>query len=133
MNNTVATQERKVTKEQSQGQRLEQERRGWLQPQVNIVEKEDGYVLEAEMPGVNKEGLEVLLEGNQLTIVGRRSLVAHGPQLVYRESIDRDFRRSFELDPAIDSNRIVARMENGVLFLDLPKAERVKPRKIAVE
>jgi HSP20 family protein len=85
------------------------------------------------MPGVDKKGLEVLLEGNELTIVGHRSLEIPDAQAIYRESADRDFRRSFELDPAIDTGRITARMENGILFLELPKSERVKPRKITVE
>jgi len=109
------------------------DRQAWIQPQVNIVETKDAYLLEAEMPGVSKSGLEVLLEGNQLTIVGHREHQVSGAQLIYRESFERDFRRSFELDPAIDTQRIVARMESGVLHLELPKAEKVKPRKIAVE
>ena len=129
MNNAVATQDSRGVREQSQ----RQDSRRWIQPQVNIVETKDGYVLEAEMPGVSKEGLEVLLEGNELTIVGRRGSVKSDAQLVYRESYDYDFRRSFELDPAIDASRISARMENGVLHLDLPKAEMVKPRKIAID
>jgi HSP20 family protein len=130
MNNTVATQDKRTPREQRQEQ---QERRGWLQPQVNIVETPDVYLLEAEMPGVNKDGLEVLLEANQLTIIGRRSDKVDGGQAVYRESFDRDFRRTFELDPAIDTAKIGARMESGILYLELPKAERVKPRKIEVE
>ena len=129
MNNTVTTtQENRPTREVRP-----QERRGWMQPQVNIIESREGYVLEAEMPGVCKDGLEVLLEGNELTIVGRRTSEAPQAQLVYRESADRDYRRTFELDPAIDTGRITARMDNGILYLELPKSERVKPRKITVE
>ena len=128
MANQVATQEARPVREQA-AQREER----WLHPHVNIVETKDGYLLEAEMPGVGKEGLEVLLEGNELTIIGRRHHQVEGAQLVYRESHDRDFRRAFELDPTIDTGRISARMENGVLHLDLPKAEKVKPRKITVE
>ena len=127
MNSTVTTQEPR------QAARDERRARGWLQPQVNIVENKDGFTLEAEMPGVSKDGLEVLLEGNDLTIIGRRTPQEGEAQLLYRESYDRDFRRSFELDPAIDTGHISARMENGVLFLHLPKAEKVKPRKISVE
>jgi HSP20 family protein len=131
MNNTVSTtQENRPARDQRQD-RLE--RRGWIQPQVNIIESQDGYVLEAEMPGVGKDGLEVLLEGNELTIVGRRTSESGEAQLLYRESSDRDYRRTFELDPAIDTARITARMENGILFLELPKSEKVKPRKITVE
>ena len=100
--------------------------------QVNIIETKEGYVLEAEMPGVNKSGLEVLLEGNELTIVGRRSVGVPHAELLHRESSPRDFRRVFALDPAIDPAKINAKMENGILTLELPKAESVKPRKIAV-
>jgi HSP20 family protein len=130
MNNTVTTQEARTVKENREPR---QERRGWLQPSVNIVENEDGYVLEAEMPGVNKDDLEVLLEGNELTIVGKRTSPVDGLQTLYRESYERDFRRSFELDPTIDTKKISARMEHGLLTLELPKAEEIKPRKIAVE
>jgi len=130
MNNTV-TQETTTPTVEKREQRTQN--RGWLQPQVNIVETKDGYALEAEMPGVSKEGLEVLLEANELTIIGRRNLPVKGVQPLYRESYDRDFRRSFELDPAIDTKKITARIENGVLTLELPKAEEIKPRKITVE
>lgn len=115
-------------------QRAEQpQRRNWLQPQVNIVETRDAFVLEAEMPGVSKDGLEILLEGTELTIVGKRACPSDESQALYRESYDCDYRRSFELDPTIDTARVTARMENGVLYLELPKAEKVKPRKITVE
>ncbi|MBI2927950.1 MAG: Hsp20/alpha crystallin family protein [Verrucomicrobia bacterium] len=101
-------------------------------PPVNVTETKEAYTLEAEMPGVNKDGLELRLEGNELTIVGRRSPDAVTAELLYRESTGRDYRRVFELDPAIDTDKITAKMEQGVLTLHLPKAERVKPRKIAV-
>jgi HSP20 family protein len=107
--------------------------RGYLQPPVNVVETKDGYILEAEMPGVSKDGLEILLEDNELTIVGHRKYGVDGAQPLYRESVDRDFRRTFVLDPTIDTAKINAKMNHGVLTLNLPKAEKVKPRKISVE
>src|ERR1044071_3183136 len=110
----------------------QQGERAYISPRVNITETKDGYVLEAEMPGVNKDGLEILLEGNELTLVGRRPSDPTGLQLLYRESQNRDFRRTFGLDPTIDTGKIEARMDNGVLKLHLPKAEVVKPRKITV-
>ena len=108
------------------------ERQEFVLPEVNIFEEKDGYTLEAEMPGVNKTGLEVLLEGNELTIVGHRQRAAGSGELIFRESHTADYRRVFELDPAIDTSRIVARMNQGVLTLSLPKSEQVKPRRIAV-
>ena len=105
---------------------------GYLVPQVNIVETKDSFILEAEMPGVTKEGLEVRLEGNELSIVGRRETGVPGAEPVYRESSPRDFRREFVLDPSIDTAKLSATIEQGVLTLTLPKTEKVKPRKIQV-
>jgi HSP20 family protein len=107
--------------------------RAFITPEVNIYENKDGYFLEAEMPGVNRSGLEVTLEGNTLTLVGHRH---HRPAIgsaIQTESRTADFRRVFELDPAIDTSRINARMERGLLTVELPKAEAVKPRKVRVE
>jgi HSP20 family protein len=104
----------------------------FVAPAVNIIESGDGYALEAEMPGVSKDGLEITLEGNEITLVGRRyKTPAKGVPLIQERS-PADFRRVFEFDPAIDTGRITARMEQGVLTLSLPKTERVKPRRIAV-
>ncbi len=105
----------------------------FVSPEVNIFETADGYVLEAEMPGVAKEGLEITLEGNEVTIVGHRQPEAQIGNALFRESHNADFRRVFELDPAIDTAKVQARMDQGVLTLTLPKSERVKPRKIAVD
>jgi HSP20 family protein len=107
-------------------------RQNFIVPEVNIFATKEGYTLEAEMPGVNKEGLEVTLEGNELTILGRRAVEAPKGEALYRESRDVDYRRVFELDPAIDASKISARMEQGVLTLLLPKAEKLKPRKISI-
>lgn len=105
----------------------------FVSPVVNIVETRDGYVLEAEMPGVNKAGLEITLENTELTIVGHRHTEPLIGDALFRESHRADYRRVFELDPAIDTAKISAQMEQGVLKLMLPKSERVKPRKIAVD
>lgn len=106
--------------------------KSFISPEVNVFESKDGYVLEAEMPGVNKEGLEVTLEGNELTIVGHRADTTDPGEVVFRESRPVDYRRIFELDPAIDTNRISAEMNQGVLTLSLPKLEKVKPRRIEI-
>jgi HSP20 family protein len=113
-------------------QTVAQPERRFVAPEVNIFETKDEYVLEAEMPGVTKDGLEITLEANVLTIVGHRSDAAPAGEPVYRESRPVDYRRVFELDPAIDGEKIIARVDQGVLTLTLPKAERVKPKKISV-
>lgn len=101
-------------------------------PLVDIHETKDAYILEAEMPGVTKDGLEVLLDNNELTIVGRREASANPGETLYRESRPVDFRRVFSLDPTITTSQISAQVDQGLLTLRLPKAEQVKPRKITV-
>jgi HSP20 family protein len=104
----------------------------FVAPSASVFESGDGYLLQVEMPGVNKEGLEISIENHELTLTGRRSLPAIDGTLLHRESRREDFRRAFELDPSIDGNRINAKIEQGVVTLTLPKAEHVKPRKISV-
>jgi HSP20 family protein len=101
-------------------------------PIATVLENADGYTLQVEMPGVNKEGLEMWIENNELTIIGRRSLPTIEGTVIHRESRRENFRRTFELDPSIDSGKINARIDQGVVTLTLPKAEQVKPRKITV-
>lgn len=109
------------------GQRL-----SYVTPVANILETAEGYLLEAEMPGVSKDGIEVSVENGELIIAGRRADKELPGSAVYRESQPLDYRRVFDLDPSIDTGKITARMEQGVLILTLPKAEQVKPRRIQV-
>jgi len=118
-----------LTKESAQPlQRVEE----FIAPEVNIFETAEGYVLEAEMPGVTKDGLEITLEGAEITITGHRPVVAANGEVLLRERNPADFRRNFELDPVIDTSHIVAKMNQGVLTLTLPRSARAKPHKIAV-
>jgi HSP20 family protein len=99
---------------------------------VSVTEIAEGYMLEIEMPAVKKDGLEISIENNELTIIGRRSLPPVEGTLIHRESRPENFRRVFELDPSIDSDKISAKIDHGLVTLILPKAEHVKPRKIAI-
>ncbi len=108
-------------------------RQEYVAPEVNIYEDKDGYTLEAEMPGVTKEGLEITVEDNELVLTGHRNQDHFKGQVLFRESHAADYRRVFTLDPAVDTNKITARIEQGLLKLTLPKSERVKPRTITVD
>jgi len=70
---------------------------------------------------------------NEITIVGRRHTEALPGNALFRESQSYDYRRVFELDPVIDTTKVSAKMDQGVLTLTLPKSEKVKPRKIKVD
>ena len=104
----------------------------YLTPLADFLETKDGYVLQVEMPGVSKGGLEVTVGDGELVIVGRRAPLVVKSRATYRESHSFDYRRVFELDPSIDAGRISARIDQGVLRLELPKSEAVKPHRIEV-
>jgi len=104
----------------------------FIMPAATVLENKEGYTLQVEMPGVSKQSLEMWVENNELTIVGRREPISVGGRLIHRESRPENFRRSFEIDPSIDTGKINAKIENGLVTLILPKAEQAKPRKIAV-
>jgi HSP20 family protein len=109
------------------------QREQFVAPAASVIEDGDAYTLEVEMPGVNKEGLEISVENNELVITGRRSLPTAEGTLLHRESRPENYRRSFEIDPSIDIGKVSAKIEQGVVTLHLPKAEHVKPRKISVQ
>ena len=120
-----------TVRENRNGERVQREQ--FIAPVSSVIEDTDRYTLQVEMPGVNKEGLEIAVENNELTILGRRSLPAVDGTLIHRESRLENFRRTFELDPSIDTGKISAKIDQGVVTLTLPKAEQVKPRKIKVD
>ncbi len=101
-------------------------------PPVNLRHESDAYVLELDMPGVPKNGVEIVFDDGKLTLTGHRTKAAGTARLVHSESSARDYRRVFTLDPAIDPNRIEASMDQGLLTLRLHKTEAAKPRRISV-
>jgi HSP20 family protein len=119
-----------LTRETRDGDRGQAEQ--FITPAASVTDIADGYRLEIEMPGVKKNGLDISVENHELTIIGRRSVPAVEGTLIHRESRPENFRRAFELDPSIDSEKISANIDQGLLTLTLPKAEHVKPRKITV-
>ena len=104
----------------------------FIAPPASVTESAEGYMLEIEMPGVKKDGLDISVENNELNVIGRRSLPAVEGTLIHHESRPENFRRTFEIDPSIDAEKISAKIDQGLVTLTLPKAEHVKPRKITV-
>src|SRR5436309_13656998 len=104
--NTLVREDRNVGQ-----QRSEQ----FVTPAASVIEDGDAYLLNVEMPGVNKEALEISLENNELRIIGRRSLRAIDGTLFHRDSRSQTFRRMFELDPSIDTTTSSPRIEHGIL------------------
>ena len=104
-------------------------------PNTDIFETEDALTVVMEMPGVNREHANITVEDDVLSVAGRIDLSKYANlQPVYTEYSVGYYRRSFNLDPnSFDERRISAEMKDGVLTLTLPKAERVKPRRIPLK
>ena len=103
----------------------------YVTPAVAIYEDADGYTIEAELPGVTKDGVHVSVENGELAFTGTKRARPAGT-VIYGEVTHADYRRVFDLDPAVDAAKITARMDQGLLTLRLPKAQEKKPRTIRV-
>jgi len=104
----------------------------YITPRVDLHHDNDQFVLEVEMPGVAKEGVDITVDDGKLTIVGSRASAERAGRTVYSERPRAEYRRVFDLDPGIDTEKISASVEQGLLTLRLHKAEAAKPRKITV-
>ncbi|HYZ72592.1 MAG TPA: Hsp20/alpha crystallin family protein [Chthoniobacterales bacterium] len=105
----------------------------YITPLVDVQSTPESVVLRAEMSGVNKGGVEISVEDGNLVLVGRRQALDVSGEPIYRERRLVHYRRVYELDPSIDTDKITARVEDGILTVTLPKSEKVKPRKIMLE
>lgn len=107
-------------------------REQFVTPRVDVRQDPEGFSLAVEMPGVNKEGVEITFEDGRLILVGHRNGTAQIGRPIYSESGGHHYRRVFDLDPSIDPGKISASIEQGLLTVQLPKAESSKPRKIEI-
>lgn len=102
-------------------------------PPIDIYETPDGLVLYADLPGVDSEGLDLQVQDNRLTLFGRVSSdVSESAQMIHQEYHVGDFLRSFILSDEVDHDQIQAKLINGVLRVELPRAPSAKPRRIEV-
>jgi len=106
----------------------------YYRPQVDILEQEDELLLRADLPGAKTDQIDVQFEDGTLTlhaaVVPRQPAEQHF--LLHEYGVG-DFYRTFQVSEAVDASKISAEYREGVLTLRLPKAEAVKPRKIAVK
>lgn len=108
-------------------------RRGENYPPIAIAEGDSEFAIEAEIPGVPLESLEISVTGNELTIKGKRRNAAENTRSYHRqERFSGEFTRVIKLGAEIDAGRISAAVKDGVLTVRLPKGEAAKPRKIEV-
>ena len=125
----LQVQEKREVDEQQEGTRA---MRAFL-PTTDIFETEEGLIVVLEMPGVDRNNVEVSVDNGVLTVEGEIEFSKYeGLQPLYSEYNIGPYRRTFRLPRTIDLEKIRAEMRDGVVTLMLPKSEQAKPRRIAV-
>ena len=104
-----------------------------LAPKVNITETESSFHLEAETPGKKYKDINIEVHNGILTVKGHKESKPDKENYHIREFSSPNFERSFRLSDRVDTEQVSAKIENGVLKLDLPKHEQVKPLKIEIQ
>ncbi|MBU0474929.1 MAG: Hsp20/alpha crystallin family protein [Bacteroidetes bacterium] len=104
-------------------------------PKINISEKENQLIINAEIPGVKKENLKITLQDNILTIEGEKKNESEANEIKYllSERNYGSFKRSFTLQENIDSDKVKAKFEDGVLSITLSKIEEKAPVEKVIE
>ncbi len=104
-------------------------------PSIDMYEKEDSFIVRAELPGVNKDDVDISMTGDTLTIKGERKPPAEVKEEDYQccEVCYGSFSRSITLPSAVDTDKIEASYGDGILELNLPKVKEAIPAKIQIK
>jgi HSP20 family protein len=106
----------------------------YAMPLTDIIEFEDSFILEMEMPGIEKSDVDINVEDDVLTVETHKDFSEKSEvKCMSQEFVLENYRRSFTLNHTVDVDNINAAMDNGILKLTLPKSEKLKPRKIEVQ
>ena len=114
--------------------RLPAEEMGWV-PSVEMYEKGESFIVRAELPGVNKDEIDISVTGDTLTIKGERKPSAEVKEEEYQcyEVCYGSFSRSISMPTAVDADKIEATYQDGILEIRVPKAKEAMPTKIQVK
>lgn len=109
-----------------------QHAKNWL-PAVEITDDGEGYILKADLPGLDKNDIEINVNDGLLVLAGERKRPQPKEKAFYRSEVTYGtFSRTFRLGAEINADGIKAEFNNGVLTITLPKAEEVKPKQIQI-
>lgn len=125
--NDMAKQESKAVQETREQERA-------ILPVVDIFEDSAGITLQADMPGVSSERLDVQIDGENLSIEGKVEIpVPEQMNALYADIRSTRYQRSFSLSSELDADKVEASLKDGVLTLRIPRREEHKPRRIEVQ
>lgn len=104
-------------------------------PAVDIFDRDQSIVVKAELPGLRREDVDLVVEDDKLTISGKRAIAYEGDRLRFhrREREQGQFRRVLRLPTKLDTESANASYANGVLTVTIPKAPEIKPRQVPVQ
>jgi HSP20 family molecular chaperone IbpA len=104
-------------------------------PKVDVKEQKDKYILEAELPGLNQDDIDIKIEGDLLTLssVQEEEKEEKKKEYLIRERSHYEFSRSFTLPKDVDQEKIEASFKNGLLQLTLTKTPEAKPKQIKIK
>jgi len=104
-------------------------------PAIDITEDNDAFIVVADLPGLTKKNISINIKENMLTISGERKIEKKDENLNYcrTERHDGIFKRSFQLTDQVISDKITASFKDGVLTVNVPKAEEIKPKEIEIK
>ncbi|TVR67414.1 MAG: Hsp20/alpha crystallin family protein [Spirochaetaceae bacterium] len=105
----------------------------WLVPAYNVSKEDESIILRIEMPGVDKDNLDITVENNQLFVTGHREEKAPEGAWLIRERRRGNYRRVFTLDDTTDPEAISAEIAHGVVTMRIGFKATAKPRKIEVK
>jgi len=126
----MTAEQRLAKAEQAEVVRREEQEQ-YFQPATDILETADEVILNFDMPGVARENVDITVDKDTLTVVGKAEPEQQG-NAVYRETHVGDYRRQFALSTDLNPDSVAATMNNGVLTLTIGKTKEAKPRRIRI-
>ena len=127
------TKQSKITRPEAGKEREGRELERPMRPAVDIFEDESGITLQADMPGVSRERLEIHIDRDTLAIQGEAELpLPEGLEAIYADIRSTRYQRSFTLSHELNGDEAEATLKDGVLTLRIPKRQQYQPRKIEV-
>ncbi|MET0069176.1 MAG: Hsp20/alpha crystallin family protein [Candidatus Thiodiazotropha sp.] len=127
------TNSKELSKRDVQAQQHRELPQRSIRPDVDIFEDESGITLKADLPGVTREGLDIQVDKETLSIDGKAEIdMPEAMQAVYADVRATRYQRSFSLSSELDGDKAEASLNDGVLSLRIPKREQYQPRKIVI-
>ncbi|MBK1704944.1 Hsp20/alpha crystallin family protein [Halochromatium glycolicum] len=123
-----------TTRQEDGALRAPTERELILRPAVDIFEDANAIVVEADMPGVAKDRLDIQVDRNSLTLEGEVAItMPEGMRALYADVRGTRYRRNFSLSSELDTEQVEANLKDGLLRVRIPKRAELQPRKIEVK